>query len=171
MRRRGISPVVASVLLLIITVTAAALIMSFVLPFIKGELNDGGSCLEVLEGIEFGESEFNCFDSTIDKTGFSVKINKDEVDGFRISLVDSSGSSIVHSVDSDNKGTVISGLRMVGSAPGGYIDLPDIGGQRSYVATSGAYERAEIAPVLKGGDVCNVADSIDFESCRPGTTL
>ena len=152
MRRRGISPVVASVFLLVITVTAAALIMSFVLPFVRQELNDGGSCLEVLEGIEFGESQWNCFHSG--ETGFSVKINKAEVDGFRISLVDSAGSSIVHSVDSDNKGTVISGLRMVGSAPGGYIDLPDIGGQRSYVATSGAYERAEIAPVLKGGDVC-----------------
>jgi flagellin-like protein len=175
---RGISPVVAAVLLLVITVVAGALIMSFVLPFVKQNLDDSGGCLEVLEGIEFAQSQFNCFDDKgnsnplDDETGFSVKINHESVDGFRVGLIDSSGSSTVYTITSDNVGgstvgTSLEKIRMVGSGASGYgaaLKFPDIGGQRSYVANA-EYSEAEISPVLIDGDVCSVTDRVDFEPC------
>jgi flagellin-like protein len=160
--KRGVSPVIAAVLLIIITVAAAALIMSFVLPFVKDELSNSGSCLDVLEGIEFAESQFNCVNPASDESGFSVKINKKGIQGFRVGLIDDTGSSVVHTITEDDNENTLPGLRMVGGAA--LISYPSVGGQKSYVVM-GQYFEAEISPVLKGGDVCPVSDKINIEDC------
>src|SRR3990167_5944643 len=93
MDKKAVSPVIATMLLLVITVVLAGLIMAFVLPFVREQLGEGKECLDVLDGIEFAESQFNCFIITdpttgAGETGFSVKIKKEKVSGFKVSLID-----------------------------------------------------------------------------------
>ena len=61
MFKRGVSPVIATVLLLVITVVIASIIFAFVIPFVNKSLGNSKACLNVLDGIEFPESRFNCW--------------------------------------------------------------------------------------------------------------
>jgi flagellin-like protein len=143
---RGVSPVIATVLLLVLTIII------------------GG--LDTFEGVEFPESKFNCFDST--KTGFSVKINKEKINGVRVALIDSSGGSDVYDIKSN---ALYSELKMFGpsNSYNSPLTFPSVGGQRTYVARK-VYEKAEISALTSSGDVCSVADVIEFKLCD-GVTL
>ncbi|MDP4039466.1 MAG: type IV pilin [Candidatus Pacearchaeota archaeon] len=174
MYKRGVSPVIATVLLIVITVVVAAIIMSFALPFAKDKLAEGNSCLDNFIGVEFALSKFNCFTSSgigtsgsDGNTGFSVKLNGEDVEGFRISLIkDEDGSSKTYTIMKSD--TTLPGIRMVGGLS--TIEFPETGGQRSYVV-SGKYSSAEIAPILKDGQVCSISDNVEFKSCSTDVSL
>lgn len=173
MNKRGVSAVVGSVLLIVITVISVALIISFILPFIKDKLGESEECLNALDSIEFAPSKFNCYKTTTtaDETGFSVKVKNDKIKGFRIALIDDiNGSSKVYDI---SDGITNPELRMVGGAPGTYngaLIFPNAGGQRSYVA-NGIYSEAEIAPILENNRVCDVADKVVFKACHTNVIL
>ena len=170
MDRKGVSPVIATVLLLVLTIVIGGIIFSVVIPFVKDSLGDSRACLNVFEGVEFSESKFNCYNSTALNTGFSVKLKKEDIVGFRVALIGSTGSSDVVDI---KEGATLINVRMVGSGPSGYnaiLAFPSVGGQRSYVA-QGRYEKAEISPITKSGEICAVADKIDFTSCYRDVVL
>ena len=170
--RKGVSPVIATVLLLVLTIVIGWIIFSVVIPFVKDSLGDSKACLDVFEGVEFPESKFNCYNSTTltsstYNTGFSVKVKKEGVVGFRVALIGSTGSSDVVDIKPNMDGDV-SGLRMVGGSSD--IEFPSVGGQRSYVVDN-KYEKAEISPITKSGEICAVADKIDFTNCYRDVVL
>ncbi|MEK6847091.1 MAG: type IV pilin N-terminal domain-containing protein [Nanoarchaeota archaeon] len=176
MFKRGVSPVIATVLLLVITVVIASIIFAFVIPFVNKSLGNSKACLNVLDGIEFPESRFNCWNASAPplvsannpyETGFSVKVKKDGIEGFRIALIDENEQSDVKDI---KPGATGSDLKMVGitNSYGGALDFPSIGGQKTYVTkknTNGKYLKAEIAPITETGDVCPVADIVEFSHC------
>ncbi len=167
MLKRGVSPVVATMLLLVITVLLAALIMTFVVPFVQDSLGDSKECLQVLDGIEFAESEFNCFSS--DETGFSVKVKKEKVSGFKISLIDNEDNADAIEVTEGVSGG--NAIRMKGIINYNTdLEVASSGGQRTYVASE-VYSKAEIAPLGETGKVCEVADIIEFTPCANGVSL
>ena len=175
MFKRGVRPVIATVLLLVITVVIASIIFAFVVPFVNKSLGNSKSCLNVLDGGEFPESKFNCYKdypigSVIpSETGFSVKVKKPGVNGVRIALIDKDENSKVYSI---YEGTTDTYLRAV-AAPNGYtvgLSFPSTGGQRTYVA-NGNYTRAEISPIVESGDVCAVSDTVEFTLCTSDVTL
>lgn len=166
MNRLGVSPVVATVLLLVLTIVIGSIVFSVVLPFVDDKLGESKACLDVFEGVEFAESSFNCYNLTAPtvETGFSVKINKEKVEGVRIALIDSNENSDVVEIRQSSSNP---GLRMVGSAVGAYntpLTFPTAGGQRTYLA-SGTYKKAEIAPITDSGEICAVGDVIEFQLC------
>ncbi len=165
MFKRGVSPVIATVLLLVITVVLASIIFAFVIPFVNKSLGNSQSCLNVLDGIEFPESKFNCWNSYPAgnyETGFSVKIKKEGVYGFRIALIDENEQSDVKDVKPGALND--SALKMVTGAYGQTLNLSSVGGQRTYV-TNKKYAKAEISPVTEDGNVCPVADVVEFSHC------
>ncbi len=166
MFKRGVSPVVATVLLLVLTVGLASVIFSFVIPFVNDQLGNSKACLKVLDGVEFADSKFNCYNvSTTDtgfETGFSFKVKKADVLGVRISFIDENGNSDVkdfpYDVDDSN-------FKAVGSSYGQALNnFPTAGGQRTYVSNK-KYGSAEIAPLTESGDVCAVSDVVQFSYC------
>ncbi len=175
-KKRGVSAVVATVMLITITVVAAGIIIAFVVPFVKDELKESKACLDFREGVEFGESKFNCYMQEAGgnnyRTGFSVKINKAGVKGFKISLIDDADNSVVNDI---TEGKLIGEIGMVTNprtARGGALELPNAGGQKTYfIQESIPYVRGEIAPILESGESCSVADEIKFEICAGGVDL
>ncbi|MEK6792949.1 MAG: archaellin/type IV pilin N-terminal domain-containing protein [Nanoarchaeota archaeon] len=171
MDRKGVSPVIATVLLLVLTIVIGGIIFSVVIPFVKDSLGDSRVCLDALEGVEFPESKFNCYDITVStdkKTGFSIKLNKEGIVGFRVALTDDDGSSDVY--DIKNGITVVSGVRMVGKSSDAPIEFPSVGGQRSYVANK-KYMKAELSPITVSGEICAVADVVEFSLCYNDVVL
>lgn len=167
MEKRGLSPVIATVLLIVITVSVAAVILSFVLPFANDKLSGSKACLDALSSVEFANSKFNCFDSTSSETGFSIKLSKEGVTAFRVALIDSNDNSDSFDI---SEGIISTEIRMVGQTYSSALEFPNAGGQRTYVS-SNTYVKAEISPVLEDGQVCDVADRITFSLCDGSVTL
>jgi flagellin-like protein len=183
MMRKGVSPVVATVLLLVITVLLASLIMTFAVPFVQDQLGRSKECLAVIDAVTFADSRFNCYiddmasTSATDKTGFSVSISKEGVSGVRVSLIDANENSnvVVIKQGATFPPTASVPLRNIGTGTGNLIGdpltFPSGAGQRTYVAeVSGVYyKRAEIAPVVTSGRTCAVSDTVEFNACPTGT--
>lgn len=163
--RKAVSPVVATVLLLVLTIVIGGIVFSVVIPFVNNSLGESKECLDIFEGVEFPESQFNCYLSNAaagtDETGFSIKVNKEGISRVKVGLVDSNGNSDVFELyDQFSDGN----LRPMGGAFGAAITFPAVSGQRTYVA-NGIYKKAEISALTPSGDVCSVADIIEFEPC------
>lgn len=166
MKRRGISPVIATVMIMLITIAAAALIMGFVLPFITDQTEGASECFDVFQGVEFGSTSYNCYlDANMDcngspcndRTGFSVRVKKEGVVGFRVSLT-GAGSSDVYDVNV----TENTNFRMLNSSPD--WSFPEVGGMRTYVIQKD-YESIKVAPILENGKTCDVMDTVILDAC------
>lgn len=167
--KRGVSPVVATVLLLVLTIVIGGVVFSTVIPFVKDKLKESKECLDLLGGVEFAESKFNCYKASSAETGFSIKLNKEGILGVKISFIDTEENSDVFEI---KDGTMSSSLKMVGAGGsyGSSLEFPDAFGQRTYV-TNKKYIRAEISALSKSGEVCAVADVLEFEPCASGVNL
>ncbi|MEK6909156.1 MAG: archaellin/type IV pilin N-terminal domain-containing protein [Nanoarchaeota archaeon] len=162
MFRKAVSPVVATVLLLVLTIIIGGIVFSVVIPFVNDKLGDSKDCLDTFEGVEFPESRFNCYDSNSSETGFSVKINKEKISKVKVGLINNNGNSDVYDI---YNGSTVSNLRVLGANPDDPLTFPSVGGQRTYV-TTGVYQKAEISALTASGEVCSVADTIEFEPCN-----
>jgi flagellin-like protein len=61
MSKKGISAVVATVLLILIAVIAVVLIAGFIIPMIKTNLNEGGDCFQLREYVKILDNEYSCY--------------------------------------------------------------------------------------------------------------
>lgn len=167
MNRFGVSPVVATVLLLVLTIVIGGIIFSVVVPFVNDSLGESKECLDTFEGVEFPESQFNCYLSGavsgtgIDETGFSVKVNKEGITRIRVALIDDVGNSDVYDIF---EGTSERHLRPMGAVYTDALEFPSTSGQRTYVVDR-IYKKAEISALTPSGDVCSVSDVLEFEPC------
>ena len=157
--KRGLSPVIAVVLLVMITVVAASIIIAFVVPFTRENLDSGKSCFDILGDLEFTETQYNCINASSDglgRTGFSLRIENSDIIGFRVSL-EKTGSSDVYEIT--NK-TSSSEIRMLSGIFDQVLSVPKKGEVRTYVA-KGTFDRVSIYPLLSSGAECELADEID----------
>jgi hypothetical protein len=119
----------------------------------------------MLGDLSFASTAYNCkYDDGLGKlrTGFSVRIDNDDIIGFRVSLI-SSGSS--DSMDITNGVTGISNIGMLlGTNFGIGIVVPENGGVRTYVAND-IIDKVEIYPILATGTKCDLADELKMQQC------
>jgi flagellin-like protein len=163
MEKRGLSPVIAVVLLLLVTIISVTIIVAFVIPFVRENLETGGECFDVIGDLSFAETPYNCYVSDT-ATGFSVRIDDDNIIGFRIGL-EAVGSSTARDIEPDNEGYL--DLRMLSgesSEYGNILLIPGRGEVRTYVSDA-VYDRAELFAILKSGSKCELADDIIINVC------
>ena len=165
MNKKALSQIVAVALLLLLTLVAAGIVVSFVVPFTKENLERGGGCFEALDNIIFEPTEFNCIVKSSQRTGFSVRIENENIIGFRVGLF-SSGNSLAKDI---TNGISYSDIRMLignfsGGGPNYFLEVPKKGEVRTYVA-NGIFDRAELAPILQSGEKCDLAEDIKIKVC------
>ncbi len=160
--KKGIAPLIATVMLIVIVIAAAAIIWTVVIPFIKDQMSSGTACLDTV-GMEI-DFQATCWDSTgepEEPNYLQVKVVRDSKDFELVSLIfkatDSEGNSVT------NKSSE--------SLPGALEDriykftLEDLGMEPGTVITYIA-----IAPVVKVGEkehTCDFVSSVPVESCAP----
>lgn len=163
--RRGVSPVVATVLLLVLTIVIGGIVFSVVIPFVNDSLGESKECLDTFEGVEFPESQFNCYIISTaggtNESGFSIKVNKEGITRVKVALIDEVGNSDVYDIFD---GAVERNLRPMGLLYSDSLEFPSVSGQRTYV-TDKIYKRAEVSALTPSGDVCSVSDVLEFEPC------
>jgi len=171
LRKKGMSVVVASVLLILLTISAVAIIAQFLIPFTEDSL-ESTECFEFRDHFSFDESfDYNCYDDTNNVYTLSVKVRSDnsssekvEGIGFRLTGKGIGTSAIAI------EGEGVSTISMMDSRIGnGNVVIPKPTGRYSALSynygSDELFERAEVYPVLKGGKVCEKSDSIEIISC------
>jgi flagellin-like protein len=162
--KKGISPVIATILLVVISVVAVMIIAGIVIPFVRDSPDRAKKCFEAVEAVEIVSSEYTCYYniSTIRMFNISVKRKmKDvELEGF-ILAVSGGGEGETFEI---KEGTV-ENVRMINGSS--ILIIPARGETKTYSMNSSltVIDYAEIAPILKGGDVCDATGISDLEEC------
>ncbi len=180
--KRGLSPVIATVLLLLLTISAAAIIAGIVIPFTKTNLSKSTQCSSYQNYLSFEEVfelggikyRYNCRaqDSDVNTIqdgyyhGFSIRVKSDDklysgIQGIDVVFSSRTGESqkirVVDGQETEN-------VRLLDGSS--ILKIPE-SGVSSYVYFSGenSYEKIEVYPVLKNGDICPMNDNIDIIFC------
>jgi len=147
MKKRGVSAVIATVLLILLTVAAVALIAGIIIPFVKNELDKSKKCFSINEQISVVQGNFTCY--TLSSTKIMIKRTSKDflLQGFMISI-SSGGSSKVYKIEDNIK---TSGVKMHDNNE--TLRIPKAGEAETYVfSLSGNY--ASISPVIEGNLPC-----------------
>lgn len=170
--KRALSIIIASVLLILITISSVTLLMMYVIPFTQRSL-DETECFDYRDYFAFDDAlGYNCHDDVADKYFFSVRARAnpkgaEKVEGFSVRLIKQDGSS-ASTLSLKKDGTVTGGaLTLVGGGP---LNIPVSGGTYSALsyehASLEAYDWIEIYPMIEGGKICQKSDSLRFrEGC------
>lgn len=161
MKKRGQSQIITTVILILIGITAASLIMSFVIPFIQDKLQSG-DCLDVIGHVEIS-SGYTCYNSSVTSNYTHVQIHigeiEDLIDGFAIELGGPSSKTFKITNDTHTS------INMYG---GESFELPGNNEERTYIIAESRTkpESINVYPILKGGNACPASDSVvDIENC------
>jgi len=182
--KKGLSPVVATLALVMITVAAAVFIAGFVVPLVKNSLNEGTECLGYEDYFTFYEEfDYNCYkiENRVDGKdyiyAFSIEAQTvpqeklDEIGALRIQFLgdgESWGISVADALGADSE---TGGIRML-DAGLPELTVPEKGGVKTYVYNSSVeLDSVEIYPVLKNGRICEQSDRIGIKGnfCGPNT--
>lgn len=173
--KKGISGIVATVIMIALVMAAAAIIWAVINSMMKEKTAGAESCFGNFEKVTLNPM-YTCFtdignnepppNGDIDWINFSINIADVEVDSVLIAI---SAGGAVKSFEISNTEQTISDLAKYGSTGFGTdnIVLPGENAGMSYVTnfSSSEPDLIEIAPII-GGTQCGVSDSIsDIDDC------
>lgn len=176
-KKRGISQVIATVLLVLITMSAIAIIAGFIVPFVKNSLR-GTECVQFREHFIFeDELGYNCYDGN-GLHGVSIKArgneNSEILDGFDLVFL-KEGFATKASVRVGSAGSCSAGgVKTLGETCSIQFEIPGTGNYSVityvYNSSEGSYKNAEVYPVVNER-VCDMSDSIKLIRCDPSVVL
>lgn len=147
-KKKGISAVVATVLIILITVAAVTIIWTAIIPMIKTQLEEGTVCLNAVTALAIENKGYTCFNAADIKV--QVSHGKKNVSLVGIQFLISKGGDTT-SVE------VTSGL-------------PDTNGERVITVTyaAGNPESISIAPIISLGNTeitCDASAPVMLDAC------
>lgn len=169
--RKGVSPIIATVLLVILTLVAIGILAAFVIPFVNDSFKGSKECFEVLGKVKFdSQSLYNCrvvgAVGAPSRTGFSVRMDTGEAFALKVVLT-KNGRGDTYPIEN---GTASASIHMLGAPLGQPLEVPFKGGVRTYVANDW-YDRVEINAVLKSGKVCETREVLTLSDCADPTIV
>ena len=171
MYKKGLSSVVATTLIVLLTVTAAIIIAGYVIPLVENNLKEGTECFEYKDYFYFEEDfGYNCYNDSL--YAISVGANFQEprirkgIKGFRLAFTKSDESNAINVEEGQLK---TGEIRMLNSSINNLI-IPKSGEVRTYVYQSPMeFQSVKIYPLLKSGRVCDENDFIKIDHLCRGT--
>lgn len=160
--RKGVSPIIATVLLVILTLVAVSILAVFVIRFVNDSVKGSDECFKVLGKVKFDDTLYNCnfANASMARTGFSVRIDSDQALGIKVAFT-KAGSTNSFSIEN---GTSMETIRMLNGNFNTPLEVPARGGVRTYV-TNDNYDRVEISAILKSGMVCDTRETVTISPC------
>jgi len=154
--KKGISEVIATVLIIMLTVGAASILFVFVIPWVTTMLDDSKICNDLQDSISIVGGAYTCYMSSPVSTRVMIRINegKDiEVAGFAVSLA-SSGSAKRYEIKNGEESS--SGSVIVSMLDGDeMLTVPEVGGAETYVFSGVKAESVDVSPLTVNGKTCN----------------
>ena len=160
-QKKGISAIVATVLIILITVAAVTIIWAAIIPMISNQLDKGTICLDAVSQIQLVDAGYTCKDSTGDNVSLQIKHGASAFVLEDIQVLISAGGTTT-SFDLTNASTTIT-TPMV---------LPGSNEEKTYVinttTVSGTIDSVSIAPVVGVGntqEACDVSATKVLKDC------
>lgn len=156
------SEVVATVLIITLTVTGVAVIAGFVIPFVRENLQKSTECIAYKDYFMFDDAlGYNCYVANNEniiygmtvKAGIDKKI-EENIGGFEIVLKKNDGTAKKLSKEE---------IMTCGASK---FELPKTGEIKTYAYSGEDIVSATIYTTLKSGRICEEADKIDFIKCN-----
>lgn len=151
--KKGLSTVIVTVLLIMLTVSAVSIIYAFVIPMIRGDLDKTKTCYDLREQIMIADERYTCYNSTHTSIMIQRGEKNVEIEGFIVSLI-SNGEGNRYEI----KAGSVPGVRMYNGNQD--LEIPGIGGALTYIFNvSSSY--VNIAPIAGNDVICEaVPDKI-----------
>lgn len=170
--KRGLSPVVATILLVLLTFSAVVIVAKFIVPLVSKNLEGGSECFAYSDYFYF-ERDFgyNCYKSEDNNWLIAVSIGaaaaeedvSSEIAGFQLGFTREGESIGVEVEEGQATSSEEGGIRMLNDSLES-IEIPDSGEVRTYVYNSNIlYTQVHAYPVLKSKRVCDRTDTIKIE--------
>lgn len=144
-KKRGLSTVIATVLILMLTISMVAILYGLIIPMIREQLEKAKFCNDARGALEIEtDPEFSCHNPS--NTTVMIKLSSSEMDlkGILISLK-SKESAEVYTLKSN---TIVLGVAMKNQEPSVPLELPQKGGAKSYVFNLANSTSIEVAAIV-----------------------
>ena len=173
--KRGLSPVIATVLTIMLTVAAVAALSAFIVPFVRNSLQKSSECIDYGDYYTFEESGYNCYSGNL--YAFSIKTSFDKelannTDGFKLIMTDKSGATKQAEARNDAPASEI--FKVMGDLSG-KLRIPRPGGVLTYIYSASDTDKfasAEVYPILKSGRICaDAKEMIKIVECGAGREI
>jgi FlaG/FlaF family flagellin (archaellin) len=158
MKNKGLSSVIASILLVLITIAMIIILSNILIPFVKDSLSKSSECKFYEESYVF-DSSFNLNCKNGSQYIFSIENKNGDVNGFDILLV----SDDVKKKYSVRMNSSSDGIKMINGD--NVLNVPKKGEIESYnINDSINYKIAEIYP-FSGTKSCTKSDEVNLKIC------
>lgn len=163
---KAVSALVATVLLILITVAAVGIIWGAIMPMLNRAMEMGQACLNARLTIDT-TSGYTCYKTTAQEAQIMIGRGAEEFDlaGMNV-IVSGGGVSKTFKI----KTTGQNGVRMIGGAT--TLDLPEANEERTYMLSIGTnltqVEEVKVAPISKVGNTernCDVSSRVPLTVC------
>lgn len=170
--KKALSPVVATILLVLLTFSAVVIVAKFIVPLITKNLDSGSECFSFPDYFYF-EKEFgyNCYQSrdgvwlTAVSVGAATVEEEDssQIIGFQLGFTKEGDSIGVEVKEGQAVSNGEGGIRMLDNSMT-TIEVPKSGEVRTYIYSSSLlYSNVNVYPILKSGRVCDKTDTIKIQ--------
>lgn len=163
--KRGLSGVVAVVILIALTVAVISIVWVVINNLVTSELEGAESCYGVFEKVTINH-QYTCYNSSSNMFQFSINIADIKLDAVLVSI---SGEGITKSFKITNDASTIENVATY--TGGSLIKLPETNGGLTYVydltagGFSGSPDKMQIAPIVNTKQ-CGASDSLsEIENC------
>ncbi len=155
--KRGISAIVATVLIILITVAAVTIIWAAIIPLVSNQLEKGSACLDATSQLSIIDQGFSCYNAT--HANVQVKLGAGDVTlaGIQVIATNNAGNSI--SDDSTTAGTLGGVDPGTNEASILHINISSLTGTTASVS---------VAPMITLGnsvETCDVAATLAISAC------
>jgi hypothetical protein len=159
--KKAQSQIITTVILILLSLAAAVILFSFVIPFVKDNLS-GGACIEVVGKMEILSSRsYTCYRTSEGNMSIQIHIGevKDLIDGFIIEL-DAGPSTKTYKIKEETSSEI---WMRNGTKSTNIITLPENNEARTYLLPSADQPtQIKLYPILEGGKVCDLTSHLDF---------
>jgi hypothetical protein len=171
--RKGLSEVVSTVLIIMISVAAAAIVFAAVRTFVITNTDRSTECLAYQNYFKFDASQiYNCYDSAKELLGFSVRAlasNSEQPNlvNFTVVFIKEDASKRVDVANAAPASGYAGGVRMLKRSISD-IRVPKSGELQTYIYNNSggeSYDKMEIYAVLNSGRICDTKDTISIKPC------
>ena len=150
MSDKGLSTVIATIMIVMLTMVAAAVLFAFIIPMIRENTQKSKECFDLRDQISIELGKYTCSNSA--NTSIMIKRGeKGEMIGFIVSLK-VGGSSTRYEL----KDGSVTGVKMFNGSS--VIKIPQKGGSETYVFSIPSVEFVDVAPILASGGNCDAVN-------------
>jgi flagellin-like protein len=159
MNKKAVSAVIATLLLVVITIIATIVVWQFVKVQIIEKNIEASSCFDYRDYVRVIDSEFTCYNENETKINIERSTEEKTIEGISITI--SSGAS---SKSYDLKNNInITGVAMYSGE--NIIIIPNKGESETYVFSGISGNLASITVIINGKSCDSIRQNYNIESC------